>query len=68
VGINKEVSVMNTEKRILDAVQASAKEGKLTCTQARKLAEDLGVPPARVGEACNELKIKLKSCELGCFE
>lgn len=58
---------METEKRIIEAVQAAAREGRLTCTQARKLADELGVSPARVGAVCDQLKIKIKACELGCF-
>ncbi|MGE5455007.1 MAG: hypothetical protein ACM3O9_07415 [Methylocystaceae bacterium] len=42
-------------------------EGKISCSLARKVAEDLGVPPQKVGEACNQLKIKICACELGCF-
>lgn len=52
---------------VLEAVRLAAKEGRLTCTQARKLAQELKVAPRVVGNAANELKIKIKSCELGCF-
>lgn len=55
------------EERILDAVREAAKDGRLSCTMARRLAKDLDVPPARVGDACNQLKVKIMSCELGCF-
>lgn len=59
--------VQKVEEKILDAVREAAKDGRLSCTMARKLAEELNVPPARVGEACNQLKIKIQACELGCF-
>lgn len=52
---------------ILEAVKLAAKEGRLSCNQARKLAEELKVPVKVVGDAANELKIKIKACELGCF-
>jgi len=52
---------------VLDALKAAAKEGRITCTEARKLAETLSVSPAVVGQAANELGIKIKACELGCF-
>lgn len=52
---------------VLEAVKQAAKDGRLSCTAARKLAEELKVPPRIVGEACNALKIKIKACELGCF-
>jgi hypothetical protein len=52
---------------VLEAVKSTAREGRISCTVARKLAEELKVPVRVVGEAADELKIKIKSCELGCF-
>lgn len=54
-------------EEIKDAVRRAAVEGKLSCTRARRLAEELGVPPREIGRAADELKIKIKACELGCF-
>jgi hypothetical protein len=53
--------------KIEDEVKKKAVDGKITCAVARKIAEDLGVPPKKVGEAANKLKIKIKDCTLGCF-
>lgn len=55
------------KQEVLDAVKKAAKDGRLTCTEARKLAEVFKVEPGIVGEAADELKIRIKSCELGCF-
>lgn len=44
-----------------------ALDGKLTCAQARQLAERLGLHYKEVGTAANELGIKIKDCQLGCF-
>lgn len=55
------------KQEILDALKKAAKDGWISCTVARKLAEELGVPPLEIGEAANILKIKIKFCELGCF-
>lgn len=55
------------KQEVLDAVRQAAKDGRLTCTEARKLAEELKVAPGIVGQAADELKIKIGSCELGCF-
>ena len=44
-----------------------AKDGKLSCAEARQLAESLGLPYKEVGAAANELGIKIKDCQLGCF-
>lgn len=49
------------------AVKAAAKDGKLTCPEARAIAERLQVPYAVVGKTCNAVGIKIKGCSLGCF-
>ncbi len=53
--------------KVLEAVKKAAKDGRITCTVARKLAEELKVSPGVVGEAADTLKIRIKACELGCF-
>jgi hypothetical protein len=52
---------------VLEAVQRAAKDGRISCTEARKLAEALKVPVRVVGEAADTLKVRIKACELGCF-
>lgn len=42
-------------------------QGKISCMEARQLAEKLEIPYGEVGQACNEAKIKIFACELGCF-
>ncbi|NLJ76071.1 MAG: hypothetical protein GX325_02285 [Peptococcaceae bacterium] len=54
-------------QEVLDAVKKVAQGGQITCTQARALAKDLQVEPIIIGKAADELKIKVISCELGCF-
>lgn len=53
--------------RVLEAVKKAAPDGRLTCAAARALAVRVGVRPQVIGAACDELKIKIKGCELGCF-
>ena len=55
------------KEKLVMAVKESAREGRLSCTAARKIADEFNVPPKAVGEVCDELKIKIKACELGCF-
>ncbi len=56
-----------TSKEILDAIGKAGEDGTITCTELRKIAAEFNVPPRIVGEAADKLKIKIKSCELGCF-
>jgi len=51
------------EKRLLQ----QATDSHISCTLARKIAEELGVPYREVGDAADRLGIKIKNCELGCF-
>ena len=48
-------------------LQEAAPDGRLTCPEAFKIASDEKCSAAEVGQACNELKIKINSCQLGCF-
>ena len=52
---------------VLDKVKKAAADGRLTCPEARRIADEAGVAPKEVGQACNELKIKISGCALGCF-
>lgn len=54
-------------EEIKKAVQNAAKDGKLSCTAARKLADELGVAPREIGQAANDVEVKIFGCELGCF-
>ena len=55
------------KKNIEELLRERSSENRIPCGLARKIAEDLGVPYGEVGNAANELKIKIKNCELGCF-
>lgn len=54
-------------KEILAAVTQAAKDKKISCAIARKVAKELNVPVKTIGQAANELGIKIAACELGCF-
>ncbi|MEJ2183010.1 MAG: hypothetical protein P8Y66_05765 [Nitrospirota bacterium] len=44
-----------------------ARDGRLSCAEAMGIARELGVPRKEVGQAANELSIKITDCQLGCF-
>lgn len=52
---------------LLAKVEGASRDGKISCTVARRLAEEMGVPVRQVGEVADELGIKIYACELGCF-
>ena len=58
----------DSDRLLLDAVRAAAgDEKRLDCERAFAIADELGLTPAQVGRACNELEIKIFGCQLGCF-
>ena len=63
---------MGKEEEMVNAVveQTQDVDGvkKLTCGDAFKLAGKFGVKPVEVGRICNQQKIKICKCQLGCFE
>ena len=48
-------------------LQAAADEGRLSCAVAQGIADDLGVSYKDVGKAADNLKLKIRDCQLGCF-
>lgn len=58
---------LKNKEQIIARLEEAAKDGRISCAAARKIAEDMQVPYRIVGSLCDELKLKIKACELGCF-
>ncbi len=60
----------NTE--LIEAIAAAAIDSdgrkKLTCTRAFELAETFSVEKRLIGRLCDDSKIRICSCQLGCFK
>jgi hypothetical protein len=56
-----------TKEELKAKIQAAAPQGKIPCAAAFKVAEEVGISRAKMGELLNELKIKIIQCQLGCF-
>lgn len=54
-------------EKLKEVIMHTAKNGTISCKEALEIASRLGVKPAAVGKKLNELKIKIKGCQLGCF-
>jgi hypothetical protein len=50
-----------------EAIRGALKEGRLTCKACWEIAERFGVPKMGVSSACEALKVKISSCQLGAF-
>lgn len=54
--------------KLRSRVNESATDGRLSCSTALKIADEFNLAPREVGRAANLLKIKIVSCQLGCFK
>ncbi len=52
---------------LIQKVNTHAKDGVIACKQALKIALEEGISSKDLGVLLNELKIKIASCQLGCF-
>jgi len=50
-----------------DAIRQSLVQGKLPCKAAWDIAEEFGLRKMEISAACEALKIKISSCQLGTF-
>ena len=65
---------MNTKEQLVDAVLKSAKgqhqsddRKELTCADAFELAKKYEAEIIEIGRICNQNKIRICKCQLGCF-
>jgi hypothetical protein len=60
---------MDKTKQLTDAVLKadSGQRKRLTCAEAFELAEQYDVKVAEIGRICNQNKVKICKCQLGCF-
>ena len=59
---------MMDRKKLEETILSKAKEGKIPCASCFKIAEDFGIPKQEMGEILNQMKIKIGTCQLGCFK
>lgn len=55
------------KEKIVEKLNKQVKDGKIACKQALKIADEEGVSAKVLGEMLNGMKIKVVSCQLGCF-
>jgi hypothetical protein len=61
------IHFMSKKETLEERIRKSAKDGEITCALIRKIAEETGTSYQSAGKAADELKIKIKNCDLGCF-
>jgi len=58
---------MIDQRKLEEIIKSKAKNGKISCADALRIAKENEVDPKLVGEILNKLKIKIINCQLGCF-
>jgi hypothetical protein len=56
-----------TREKMIEAVHMASENNRLSCEKAHELAKKLNTSLQEIGALCNELKIKIANCQLGCF-
>jgi len=59
---------MSDEEDLREAIRREAVNGQVACKVLLELAEWRDVTPRKIGRLCNEMKIKIVNCQLGCFK
>lgn len=54
--------------RLKEMIEQKSKDGRINCKDALGIAESLDISAAIVGKTADEMKIKIKGCQLGCFK
>lgn len=55
------------KESIMKEIDPFIKNGKISCKKALELAEKNNISPKTLGDLLNEAKVKVASCQLGCF-
>jgi hypothetical protein len=58
---------MSDDEELREAIRREASGGTVSCKALLELAEWQDVSPRKVGRLCDQMKIKIVECQLGCF-
>jgi len=55
------------QEEIIAKLKEAARDGKIPCAMAFKIAKECSVSTREIGNLLNQMKIKISNCQLGCF-
>ncbi len=55
------------EDKIRNAFAEMGIEGEIRCAQAEVMSKKYGIPRLDIGKYCNTHDVKIRGCQLGCF-
>jgi len=56
-----------TERQLREQIERLTVEGRASCKALLELAARTGSSPHEIGRLCDEMKIRISNCQLGCF-
>ncbi len=56
-----------TNDKLNEFIKEQATDGMISCEDAWRIADELGLPKQEFGKAADELGIRIFGCRLGCF-
>lgn len=56
------------ENELKALIMKKQANGKISCKVAFDIAEESGASKGEIGELLNEMRIKIRACQLGCFK
>ena len=51
-----------------DLIMEKQSNGRISCKTACDIADKAEIPRRKIGQLLDEMKIKIHSCQLGCFD
>jgi len=64
---NQQGGLRVNQEEIIAKLKEAAKDGKIPCAMAFKIAKECSVSTKEIGNLLNQVKIKISNCQLGCF-
>ena len=56
------------DEQVRGMITEKQSNGRISCKAAFDIAEQAGIPRRKIGQIIDEMKIKIHSCQLGCFD
>ena len=63
-----ERTITMNESELKELIMRRQVDGKISCKVAFDIADEAGASKREVGELLNEMQIKVRACQLGCFK
>jgi hypothetical protein len=60
-------SVLSKRELVKTIIKERARDKEISCPVLRKIAEEVGISYKEAGMVADELNIKIRDCEFGCF-